>query len=81
MLYSIKLYIGITILVFVALSIFVLFISLMQPVYEAQLLNTTFTLLFHLPDATTATAIVPLASIYIYHYNYINLAVTKKFQI
>ena len=41
-----------------------LFISLMQLVNGAELLNTTCILLFPPPAATSATAIVPLVNIY-----------------
>ena len=46
-----------------ALSIFVLFISLMQSVNGAQLLNTTCILFFSLSAANGTTVIAPLASI------------------
>ena len=49
---------------FLALSICVLFISLMQSVNGAQSLNTTLLLLFVLPPACGATIIVPLTNIY-----------------
>ena len=64
MLYSIKLYIGITISTSLALSICVLFISLMQSVNGAQLLNITFLLaLFGAATVVSATVIVPLTNI------------------
>ena len=47
-----------------ALSVCVLFISLMQSVNGAQFLNTTCILLFPQPAANSASLIVPLASIY-----------------
>ena len=47
-----------------ALSICVLFISLMQLVNGAQFLNTIYVLLHPPPGANAATAIVPLNSIY-----------------
>ena len=49
-----------------AISICVLFISLMQPVNGAQFLNTTFlpTLSCSFSVSTCATVIVPLTSIY-----------------
>ena len=47
-----------------ALSIYVLFISLMQLVNGTQCLNTTCISLLSLPDANAATIIVPLTSIY-----------------
>ena len=68
-LYSIKLYIGITISISSALSIFVLFISILQLVNGAQFLNIT-PLFFSSPrlDAASSPAplivIVPLTSIY-----------------
>ena len=54
-LYSIKLYIGITTSIALALSIYVLFISLMQSVNGAQLLNIN-TLLLLPSNAGTAVA-------------------------
>ena len=55
-LYSIKLYIGITASMSLALSICVLFISLMQPVNGAQFLNTTtLSALFGFSSACGAT--------------------------
>ena len=62
--YSIKLYIGITTLMSLALSICVLFISLMQLVNGAQFLNTNCILLFPPPAGDAATVLVPLTSIY-----------------
>ena len=59
-----KLYIGTTILMYLALSICVLVISLMQLLKGMQLLNTTCILLFPIPPDNAATVIVPLASIY-----------------
>ena len=51
-----------------ALSIYVLFISLMQSVNGAQFLNTAFLLaLFGLPSACAAIGIVPLTSTYASH--------------
>ena len=47
-----------------ALSICVLFISLMQLVNGAKFLNYTCLLLFPSPTANAATVIVPLTSIY-----------------
>ena len=65
-LYFIKLYIGITTSTFLALSICVLYISLMQSVNKEKKLNITFLLL--LPGsaaaANVAAVIVPFASIY-----------------
>ena len=49
---------------FLALSIGVLFISLMQSVSGAQFLNTTSILSFPPLDASYATVIAPLTSIY-----------------
>ena len=47
-----------------ALSICVLFISLIQSVNGVQFLNTTCILLFPSSAANAATVIVPLTSIY-----------------
>ena len=47
-----------------ALPTYVLFISLMESVNRAQLLNVTFLLLFPPSAANAATVIVPLTSIY-----------------
>ena len=55
-----KLYIGITTLMYLALSIRVLFISLMQLISGGQFLNIACIPLFPLPGATSATVIVPL---------------------
>ena len=55
-----KLYLDITTSLSLALSTCVLFISLMQLVNGAQVLNTTCTLLFRLPAANAATVIVLL---------------------
>ena len=63
MLYSIKLHIDITTLMYLAF-ICILFISLIQLVNRAQFLNTTCILLFHPPAANAVTVIVPLTSIY-----------------
>ena len=64
MVYSIKLYIGITTSMSLALSICVLFISLMQSVNGAQFLNTTSLFpLFGLSLACAAIYIVPLTGI------------------
>ena len=49
---------------YLALSVFVLLISLMQLVNGAQFLNTTCMPLFSPPTATYATVIVTLTSIY-----------------
>ena len=50
---------------FLALSILILFISLMQSVNGAQFLNTTYlSPLFGLPPAFAAIVVVPLTSIY-----------------
>ena len=62
---------------FLALSICVLFISLMQSVNGAQFLNTTWILLFP-PPANAEDVIVPLTSIHD-HYNHINFTLTLKF--
>ena len=62
---------------FLALSIFVLFISLIQCVNGAQFLNTTWIFLFP-PPANAENVIVPLRSIHD-HYNHINLNFTLKF--
>ena len=64
MLYSIKLYIGITISISLALSTCVLFISLMQLVNGAQFLNITFLFLLFGAAAVPMlfTYIVPLTS-------------------
>ena len=64
MLYSIKLYIGITTSMYLAMSICELFILLIKVVNGAQLLNTTFIPLLPPPADTSATVIVPLTSIY-----------------
>ena len=64
-LYSIKLYIGITKSMSLALSISVLFISLMQSVNGAQHLIIIFFLLFETVAVPAfATVIVPLTSMY-----------------
>ena len=58
-----------------ALSIWVLFILLMQLVNGAQFLNITFLLvLFAAAPAATVllTVIFPLTNIYMHHYNHIN---------
>ena len=49
---------------YLALSICVLVISLMQLLKGMQLLNTTCILLFPISPDNAATVIVPLASIY-----------------
>ena len=59
-----KSYICITTLMSLALSICVLFISLMQLLNGAQLLNTTCLLLFSPPAANVATIVVPLTNMY-----------------
>ena len=63
-LYSTKLYVGITTWMSLALSVCVLFISLMQSVNGAQFLHTNCILLFSSPAATSATVIVPITRIY-----------------
>ena len=64
-LYSIKLYIGITKSMSLALSISVLFVSLMQSVNGAQHLIIIFFLLFGTVAVPAfATVIVPLTSMY-----------------
>ena len=63
-LYSIKLCISITTSMYLALSICVLFILLMQLVNGAQFLNTTYISLFPLPFANASTVIVPLTRIH-----------------
>ena len=65
-LYSIKLYVGISTSVSLALSIFALFISLIQSVNGAQFLNTTSlpALIAGAGAATHTTVIVPLTNIY-----------------
>ena len=66
--YSIKLYIGITTSMFLALSTCVLFVSLMQSVNGAQFSNITFLLkLFAAAHSAALFAldIVPLTSIYV----------------
>ena len=81
MLYSVKLYTGITKLMPLALSTCVLFISLMQSVNRANFLNLIFTFwsLAVVPTPGVSSAdIVPLASIYIHHYNHINWTITLK---
>ena len=66
LLYSIKLNISITMSISSALSTCILFISLMQFVNGAQLLNITFLLLLFGAAAVPVllTVIVPLTSIY-----------------
>ena len=67
MLYSIKLYTGIITSMYLALSICVWLISLMQSVNRAQFLDATLLLLlllFALSPARGAINILPLTSIY-----------------
>ena len=67
MLYSIKLYTGIITSMYLALSICVWLISLMQSVNRAQVLDATLLLLlllFALSPARGAINILPLTSIY-----------------
>ena len=68
MLYFIKLYIDITISKYSTLSIWELFILLMQLVNGAQFLNTTFLLVLFAAAAPSVaallTVIFPLTSIY-----------------
>ena len=73
MLYSIKLYIGITTSISLALSIYVLFISLVKSVIGAQFLNTTFLL------ALSAGAGGATRATVMQHCNHINLTLTLKF--
>ena len=47
-----------------ALSIYLLFVLLIQLVNGAEFLNTTCVLLFCPPPANAANAIVPLTSVY-----------------
>ena len=65
---------------YLALSICVLFISLMQSANGAQFLNTTsLSALSAVAGAAAySTVIVPLTS-YMHHYNHINLTLTLKF--
>ena len=61
------------------LSIYVLFISLMQPVNGPQFSVIIFFLLFVFGAVPVfGTVIVPLASI-MHHYNHINLTLTPTF--
>ena len=65
--YSIKLYIGITISMYSALPIWVLFILLTQLVNGAQFLNITFLLVLFAATAASVvllTVIYPITSIY-----------------
>ena len=61
-----------------ALSTYVLLISLMKSVNRAQLLDATFLPLFPPLAANSATVIAPLTK-YMHHYNHINLTSTLKF--
>ena len=71
-----KLYISITTSISLALSICVLFISLMQSVNGAQFLNISSFSLLPRPAADA----VPLEGC-IHHYNHTNLTLTSKFSI
>ena len=62
--FSIKFYIGIITSTSLALSICGLFISCMQSVNGAHILNPTAILLFPLPADNATTVIVPPKSIY-----------------
>ena len=79
-LYSVKLYIGITMSMPLPLSICVLFLSLTQLVNGVQFLVIIFFLLFAAaPAAAVFGTVIVTLTIYMHHYNHIDLTVTLNF--
>ena len=72
-----------TISMYLALSIWILFISLMELLNGSQFLIIMIFLSFAAAAAATAavfgTVIVALRCIYVHHYNHIDLTLTLKF--
>ena len=80
LLYSIKLYIGVTTSISFALSTFVIFILPLQSVNEAQFLNIIiFSLLFGLAGAPGFGIVIFFEHVCTHHYNDINLILIWNF--